>query len=350
MGILSLLQSRGLFSVSAYFYMFLAVYICSIYGFICINTNDLEYLLAGKFHDNERLSNENVSASHLNCDSSDRGDLVDPLILPSNDYDMKESSDLNQSSVSFKREEEDSNPDEMFDQNLKHEENLSLSSSYCLCLSSSYRYHAKVHPAAIRKVYFMLIKVFCLASLGYAVLPTVISIVASRFDDAYLILSLAVTISQIVDPLIRLCAGMDRFKNSNTALLNSCFMAFIACATFLIGMIGVEQDSAFTHSTSIATVPILAYIMVMVLFNFLTTLVMLKIHAVTSCAMASSSWSHNADRLDSTIAVSTNEGMDQHFTSDAFRWVGCTTQAGMTCGSVFIASLLFSGLVASSEQ
>ena len=214
-----------------------------------------------------------------------------------------------------------------------------------MSISSSYRYHADINPAALKQVRSLLTKVFCLALFGYAVLPSVVSVVASRFDDAYLILSLAVTISSIIDPIIRLVAGMDRFRHIKKSFVDLCFTAFIASSVFMIGLVGIRNGSSFASSSLMAMIPVSMYIISLGLFNFLNSLIMLKVHAATSLETLHESRSTDTNRCTSGI----DNELDGQFTSDAFRWVGCTNQTGMTCGSILVTCLLFSGLLAASD-
>ena len=347
MGILSLLQSRNYFSVSAYFYMFLPVYACSIYGFLCIMKNDRKYIHT---NDIEKMSDDESNASkgyggEYSYDHKDieKEDLTNPLILPGDNYgDMKKSNLSDRPVLSIKSD--DGNIKEKLDDSSLHRNNP-VKSSCCISLSPSYSYHVDVNPHALREVRLLLIKVFCLALLGYAVLPSVVSVVASRFDDAYLILSLAVTISSIVDPLIRFAAGMEMFRNTDNSFLNLTFVLFIASSASMIGLSGVDKDSVFANTPAIAIFPIVLYIFALGLFNFLNSLIMLKVHAITSSESLQKY--RNVNMNDFAEAIDTE--MDDQFTSDAFRWIGCTNQVGMTFGSILVTSLLFSGLLVASD-
>ena len=86
---------------------------------------------------------------------------------------MKQSNKSVQSSVSANEDGDDSV--EMLHHDPLHQKCL-IHSVHCMFISSSYGYHDNVNPAALREVRSMLIKVFCLALLGYAVLPSIVQV------------------------------------------------------------------------------------------------------------------------------------------------------------------------------
>jgi len=176
-GILSLLQSRGLMSVHTYFLLFLPVYFLSFYGLWSIHRHRSQKLKRSPSFFNPLIDNDSYSASAHG--SSDRAELIEPVDI----------------AVAVARQ-----------------------SACCCVASSSLSAYEIENPIEMHQLKIILCKIFFLSSLCYAILPSTISIVASRFDDSFLVLSLASTISSIIDPLLKLLAGipsMRKLKVSN---------------------------------------------------------------------------------------------------------------------------------------
>lgn len=166
------------------------------------------------------------------------------------------------------------------------------------CVSSQFALRARSHPSAFTLLQSLLIKVFFISSLVYAVLPSAISIIASRFRDKYLVLSLCATISSIVDPLLRLAAGNDFFRNS-VKFVDSAYMVCMLFAVTLFSLLFVSPNTEFSDGKLNILIPVFNYLIVMGLCNFLTTLLMLRVlsthtytHSVTHTQSHTPSHTH----------------------------------------------------------
>lgn len=291
-GILSLVQSRGLMSVRVYFLLFLVIYIISFFGLWCITRQTNKMMLSSAF--TVPLMNDDTSLNSTHGNTRD----AEPLQHPRS----------------------------------------KIQRSYCCWAASStaeYEVEKSTEMIMIKRTLF---KVFFLSALGYAIVPSTISIVASRFDNSFLVLSLGSTVSSTVDPLLRLLAGMPSLRSlkSENILYSLCLMFSF---TF-ISLVLISPTSSFAQSRDSIILPIVLYIFSLATFNFLSNYFLLKVHSITTSDLSGS-------KSSSVSGLSTIPGK---FSSDAFRWLGCTIQAGMTTGSVFVTSFLLGGILSATDD
>jgi hypothetical protein len=166
----------------------------------------------------------------------------------------------------------------------------------------------------VGKHVYILSLMFVNASLGYGVVPAVISTACSRFAHRNAVLLLATGITAVIDPLAKWLTYYVRFESFRGLLLGSTALVFLA--TGLVLCAALPGDLSLYQGSG-GALPVCLYISFGALFGFTNTSIFRYFKEHVSHAQV------------------------QH----AYRWGGVSGQAGALVGSLIAFAIVISGVL-----